>query len=92
MLTKQQKQKMQKMLGFSNGKTPKVLLRNFWAGKDDDLDGLVAVGFAQEVVSFQKKSFYSLTPSGIDEIMGQGWSLEHKDELIENDVLAIWEI
>lgn len=91
MLTKQQKQKMQHMLGFSNGEAPKVIWRNYWFGQNEDLEKLIAEKKAIKTMSgVSKDPVYFLTPSGIDEIMGQGWSLKHKTELIRNEIVNEW--
>lgn len=42
MITKRQKQKMQHILGFSNGKAPKTIWRNYWFGQNEDLENLIA--------------------------------------------------
>lgn len=91
MVTEQQKQKMQHMLGFHNGKAPKAIWRNYWFGQDEDLESLIAEKKVIKAMSgVSKDPVYFLMPSGIDEIMGKSWSLKHKTELIRNEVLAEW--
>lgn len=91
MITESQKQKMQHMLGFNNGKAPKTLWRNYWYGQSEDLENLVSEKKAFKTASsICKDPVYFLMPSGIDEIMGKGWSLKNKDELIKHELVAEW--
>lgn len=91
MITEQQKQKMQHMLGFSNGKAPKTLWRNYWYGKNEDMEDLVTQKKACKTTSAMcKDPVYFLLPVGIDEIMGKGWSFKHKAELIKHELVAEW--
>lgn len=91
MITEKQKLKMQHMLGFHNGKAPNVIWRNYWYGKDAELENLVT---EKKVVKSTSASctdpIYFLTPAGIDEIMGKGWSFKHKAELIKHELVAEW--
>lgn len=89
MITEPQKEKMQHMLGFHNKKAPKALWRNYWFGENDDLNDLTTQGKAIKTDStICTDAVYFLTPAGIDEIMGDGWSLKHKAELIKNELVA----
>lgn len=91
MVTEPQKQKMQHMLGFSNGKAPKALWRNYWYGESKDMEDLVAQKKAvKSTSSICADPIYFLMPAGIDEVMGKGWSHKHKDELIKNELVAEW--
>lgn len=91
MITEKQKRKMQHMLGFHNGKVPQTIWRNYWYGQDDDLENLVTEKKAVKTASpICKDPVYFLMPSGIDEIMGKGWSVKHKDELIKHEIVADW--